>query len=85
MISNDRYKSVLHRAVVNNRMERLSVPTFYCPSPDAIVEPAKELIDEQNPTLYKSFTYADYYHKFWNRGLATESCLDLFKTDHASI
>ncbi|KAM6588278.1 hypothetical protein CsatA_010883 [Cannabis sativa] len=85
VISNDRYKSVLHRAVVNSSMERLSVPTFYCPSLDAIMEPAKDLVNEQNPAVYRSFTYADYYQKFWDRGLNTECCLDLFKTDHHLI
>ncbi|KAJ4723832.1 Oxoglutarate/iron-dependent dioxygenase [Melia azedarach] len=37
VLSNDRYKSVLHRAVVNCDKERLSIPTFYCPSPDAVI------------------------------------------------
>ncbi|KAE8710718.1 hypothetical protein F3Y22_tig00110319pilonHSYRG00187 [Hibiscus syriacus] len=40
VISNDRYKSVLHRAVVNRNKERISIPTFYCPSPDALIGPA---------------------------------------------
>ncbi|PSR91394.1 Protein DMR6-LIKE OXYGENASE 2 like [Actinidia chinensis var. chinensis] len=79
VLSNDRYKSVLHRAVVNSSTERISIPTFYCPSPDAVIGPAKELIDEDHPAVYKNFSYQEYYHKFWNRGLATESCLDLFK------
>ncbi|KAJ4711768.1 Oxoglutarate/iron-dependent dioxygenase [Melia azedarach] len=79
VLSNDRYKSVLHRAVVNCDKERLSIPTFYCPSPDAVIGPARELIDEDRPAVYRSFTYAEYYDKFWNRGLATECCLDVFK------
>lgn len=80
VISNDRYKSVLHRAVVNCEKERMSIPTFYCPSPDALIGPAEKLIDEQNPAVYRSFTYAEFYEKFWNRGLATECCLDMFKS-----
>ncbi|GMN31199.1 hypothetical protein TIFTF001_003146 [Ficus carica] len=79
VISNDRYKSVLHRAVVNCNKERISVPTFYCPSPDAVVEPAKDLISDDEPAVYRSFTYAEFYRKFWDRGLATECCLDMFK------
>ncbi|PON37751.1 Oxoglutarate/iron-dependent dioxygenase [Parasponia andersonii] len=85
VISNDRYKSVLHRAVVNCTKERISVPTFYCPSPDAVVEPAKELVNDQNPAVFKSFTYAEYYEKFWDRGLATECCLDMFKIDRSML
>ncbi|EEF43478.1 protein DMR6-LIKE OXYGENASE 2 [Ricinus communis] len=83
VISNDRYKSVLHRAVVNSYEERISIPTFYCPSPDAVIGPAKDLIDPDHPAAYREFTYAEYYEKFWDRGLAKECCLDLFKTSTA--
>ncbi|KAH7862182.1 hypothetical protein Vadar_001170 [Vaccinium darrowii] len=81
VISNDRYKSVLHRAVVNSDKERISIPAFYCPSPDALIGPAPELIDDEDnrPAVYRNFTYREFYDKFWNRGLATECCLDMFK------
>ncbi|ESR34924.1 hypothetical protein CICLE_v10007024mg [Citrus x clementina] len=48
VLSNDLYKSVLHRALVNCDKERISIPTFYCPSPDAVIAPAKDLIDERH-------------------------------------
>ncbi|XWS48709.1 hypothetical protein CRYUN_Cryun13aG0099700 [Craigia yunnanensis] len=79
-ISNDRYKSVLHRAIVNCKKERISIPTFYCPSPDALIGPATELVDDEHPAVYRSFTYGEYYETFWKRGLATECCLDVFRT-----
>ncbi|XP_042502945.1 protein DMR6-LIKE OXYGENASE 1-like [Macadamia integrifolia] len=79
VLSNGMYKSVLHRAVLNRNELRISVPTFYSPSPDAVIKPAQELVDEEHPILYKSFTYNEYYTKFWNRGLATENCLDMFR------
>ncbi|XP_010538868.1 PREDICTED: protein DMR6-LIKE OXYGENASE 2-like [Tarenaya hassleriana] len=79
VISNDKYKSVLHRAVVNSEKERISIPTFYCPSPDAVVGPADELITDLSPSVYRSFSYSEYYDRFWNRGLANVTCLDLFK------
>ncbi|BBG97726.1 2-oxoglutarate and Fe(II)-dependent oxygenase superfamily protein [Prunus dulcis] len=80
VVSNDRYKSVLHRAVVNCDKERISIPTFYCPSYDAVMEPAPQLVDDHHPPLYRRFTYAEFYEKFWDRGLNTRSSLDLFKT-----
>ncbi|KAJ9706411.1 hypothetical protein PVL29_001761 [Vitis rotundifolia] len=79
VISNDRYKSVLHRAVVNCNKDRISIPTFYCPSPDAVIGPAPQLVDDDHPAVYRNFTYEEYYTQFWNRGLATECCLDTFK------
>ncbi|XP_041005626.1 protein DMR6-LIKE OXYGENASE 2-like [Juglans microcarpa x Juglans regia] len=82
VISNDRYKSVLHRAVVNCEQERISIPTFYCPSPDAMIGPAPLLIHVDPPPNYRNFTYSEYYQKFWDGGLTTETCLDAFKTSH---
>ncbi|ESQ38508.1 hypothetical protein EUTSA_v10028774mg [Eutrema salsugineum] len=80
VISNEKYKSVLHRAVVNTEKERLSIPTFYFPSTDAVIGPAQELINEQDsPAVYKSFPFVEYWDKFWDRSLATASCLDAFK------
>ncbi|KAL6322111.1 hypothetical protein AAG906_005048 [Vitis piasezkii] len=80
VLSNDCYKSAVHRAVVNCQKERISIPTFYCPSPDAVIGPAPGLVDHGHPALYRKFTYSEYFGKFWNRGLATQSCLDMFKT-----
>ncbi|CAM8986693.1 unnamed protein product [Rhodiola kirilowii] len=79
VISNGRYKSVLHRAVVNCRQERISIPTFYCPSTEAVIKPAAKLLTDC-PAVYRSYTYAEYYSKFWDCGLKSESlALDLFK------
>ncbi|XP_010421965.1 PREDICTED: protein DMR6-LIKE OXYGENASE 1-like [Camelina sativa] len=80
VISNDKYKSVLHRAVVNTERERLSIPTFYFPSTDAVIGPANELINEQESlAVYRTFPFVEYWDKFWKRSLATASCLDAFK------
>ncbi|XP_010919037.1 protein DMR6-LIKE OXYGENASE 1 [Elaeis guineensis] len=79
VLSNDRFNSVLHRAIVNGTSERISVPTFYCPSPDALIKPAEAIADEEHPPMYRSFTYEDYYVNFWDQGLQFASCLDVFK------
>lgn len=83
VLSNDRYKSVIHRAVVNCDKERISIPTFYCPSPDALIFPARELIGNGDPPVYREFTYGEYYEKFWKKGLQSECSLDMFKTSAA--
>ncbi|KAJ8632472.1 hypothetical protein MRB53_025808 [Persea americana] len=79
VLSNGIYKSILHRALVNSHEERMSIPTFYCPSPDAVIGPAQELVDDHHPAIYKNFTYKEYYELFWNHGLQTESCIDSFR------
>ncbi|PWA82193.1 2-oxoglutarate (2OG) and Fe(II)-dependent oxygenase superfamily protein [Artemisia annua] len=78
VLSNDKYKSILHRAVVNCDKERISIPTFYCPSRDAMISPAPQLVTKDQPAVYRPFRYGEYYDKFLNRGLATENCLDMF-------
>ncbi|RDX57995.1 Protein DMR6-LIKE OXYGENASE 2 [Mucuna pruriens] len=82
VISNDRYKSVLHRALVNSEKERMSIPTFYCPSHDAMIKPAPQLVDNEPPAQYTNFTYSEYFDKFWNRGLSKATCLDMFKAQN---
>ncbi|XP_022769765.1 protein DMR6-LIKE OXYGENASE 2-like [Durio zibethinus] len=79
VLSNDSYRSVLHRAVVNCKEERISIPTFYCPSPDAVMRPSPQLIDKDHPPFYTNYSYSEYYQKFWKRGLNAETCLDMFK------
>ncbi|OVA19911.1 Oxoglutarate/iron-dependent dioxygenase [Macleaya cordata] len=75
-LSNGRYKSVWHRAVVNSGKERISVASFLCPANDAVISPATE---NGCPAVYKNFTYQEYYSKFWSRNLDQEHCLELFK------
>jgi salicylic acid 3-hydroxylase len=82
VLSNGIYKSVIHRAVVNSTEARISIPTFYCPSPDAVIEPASPLVTTDNPALYKKFTYGEYYQKFWSKGLEGKSCLNYFTADN---
>eukprot|EP00253_Pinus_taeda_P031080 PITA_31080 len=82
VLSNGRYKSVLHRAVVSSSKARISIPTFYCPSPDAIIAPAPASIDNGHPALFRSFTYHEYYQKFWDRELQGNTCLQSFSLAH---
>eukprot|EP01018_Ginkgo_biloba_P012181 Gb_17241 [translate_table: standard] len=78
VLSNGKYRSVLHRAVVNSSEARISIPTFYCPSPDAVISPASPLVDDDHPVMYKKFTYEEYYKRFWSKELEGKSCLDYF-------
>ncbi|MQM06815.1 hypothetical protein Taro_039642 [Colocasia esculenta] len=78
-LSNGQYKSVWHRAVVNLDKGRMSVASFLCPCSAALISPPKKLIGEGSPTVYRSYTYAEYYNKFWSRNLDQKHCLELFK------
>ncbi|KAG2399594.1 hypothetical protein LR48_Vigan04g114100 [Vigna angularis] len=78
-LSNGLYKSVWHRAVVNVDKPRLSVASFLCPNVEALISPAKPLTEDGSEAVYRGYTYAEYYNKFWSRNLDQEHCLELFK------
>ncbi|ESQ31994.1 hypothetical protein EUTSA_v10004527mg [Eutrema salsugineum] len=80
-LSNGVYKSVWHRAVTNTEKPRLSVASFLCPADCAVMSPAKplwEAEDDETKPIYRDFTYAEYYKKFWSRNLDQEHCLENF-------
>ncbi|XP_010525537.1 PREDICTED: protein DOWNY MILDEW RESISTANCE 6-like [Tarenaya hassleriana] len=78
-LSNGIYKSVWHRAVTNSEKPRISVASFLCPSDSAVISPAEPLREDETGAVYRDFTYAEYYKKFWSRNLDQEHCLNLFK------
>ncbi|KAL6589248.1 hypothetical protein ACP70R_013117 [Stipagrostis hirtigluma subsp. patula] len=79
-LSNGRYRSVWHRAVVNSDRPRMSVASFLCPCSDVLLGPAAKLVGDDSPAVYRNYTYAEYYSKFWSRNLDQEHCLELFRT-----
>ncbi|KAL5728821.1 aminocyclopropanecarboxylate oxidase [Ranunculus cassubicifolius] len=54
ILSNGRYKSVVHRVMADENGSRLSIATFYNPAGDAIISPAPELLYPSN------FSFQDY-------------------------
>ncbi|XWS26917.1 hypothetical protein CRYUN_Cryun26dG0071400 [Craigia yunnanensis] len=60
IISNGKFKSVLHRVVVNNTQHRVSMAYFYGPPKAAKISPLSKLIDYDHPPLYRPVTWKEY-------------------------
>ncbi|KAM3355938.1 hyoscyamine 6-dioxygenase [Capsicum galapagoense] len=73
IISNGMLRSVEHRAVTNSREARTSIALFVNPTPNCIVEPAKVLLNESNPPLYKFILYKDFINASKAFGIHTDA------------
>ncbi|XP_062178116.1 protein DMR6-LIKE OXYGENASE 2-like isoform X3 [Alnus glutinosa] len=58
--SNDKYESVDHRAVVNSKRERFSIPFFFNPAHYTMVKPLEELTNDQKPAKYRAYSWGKF-------------------------
>ncbi|KAK7410643.1 hypothetical protein VNO78_01591 [Psophocarpus tetragonolobus] len=58
-LSNGRYKSCLHRAVVNKYKERKSLAFFLCPKEDKLVRAPDDIVGMDGTRKYPDFTWSD--------------------------
>ncbi|CDP15734.1 unnamed protein product [Coffea canephora] len=80
IVSNDRFKSREHRVIANRIGPRISVACFFIgvAVPEKIYYPAKELISDETPPVYREFTVGEYMSNFFSRPI-DKSGLDHFK------
>ncbi|XXG54180.1 hypothetical protein AAC387_Pa03g2128 [Persea americana] len=79
ILSNGKYKSVLHRAVVNDQSARISIAIANGPSLGKAVAPAPQLVDSEHPPAYCEMTYREYVEFQQSNRLDGKSCLDLVR------
>lgn len=68
IMTNGRYKSAVHRAVVNADRARLSVATFYDPSKSRKICTAPQLVSKEHPQKYRDVMYGDYVSSWYSKG-----------------
>ncbi|XP_020221811.1 1-aminocyclopropane-1-carboxylate oxidase [Cajanus cajan] len=61
VITNGKYKSVLHRVIAQTDGTRMSLASFYNPGDDAVISPAPALVKENETSqVYPKFVFDDY-------------------------
>ncbi|XP_044409773.1 1-aminocyclopropane-1-carboxylate oxidase 1 isoform X2 [Triticum aestivum] len=94
VITNGRYKSVMHRVLTRPDGNRMSLASFYNPGADAVIFPAPALVEELSEeeaeragsAVYPRFVFEDYMnlylrHKFESK----EPRFEAMKADAAPI
>ncbi|PKU81506.1 S-norcoclaurine synthase 1-like [Dendrobium catenatum] len=78
ILTNGRYKSIEHRAIINMEEERLSIATFHLPRDDVVLRPFPELIGSDGE-LYKVITVKEYIREFFSEKLNGKNALESVK------
>ncbi|PKU87555.1 S-norcoclaurine synthase 1-like [Dendrobium catenatum] len=78
IMTNGKYKSVEHRAIINMEEARLSIATFHLPNTDVILRPFPELISGDGE-LYKTISVKEYTKEYFSEKLNGKSALESMK------
>ncbi|XVF62880.1 hypothetical protein PTKIN_Ptkin09bG0044200 [Pterospermum kingtungense] len=82
IISNDKLKSVKHRATASHVGPRISVPCFFSGHASMFQKPfgpIKELTSEANPPRYKEVELGEYCARFLSRSLDNKPLIDYYR------
>ncbi|XP_022685621.1 S-norcoclaurine synthase 1 isoform X1 [Setaria italica] len=80
ILSNGRYKSIEHRAVVHPTRERMSAAVFHQPCKYATVGPLPELVKKDGEAFYNSIGYMDFITRFFAAKLDGRDHLESLKS-----
>ncbi|GAY58062.1 hypothetical protein CUMW_184210, partial [Citrus unshiu] len=79
IMSNGRYKSIEHCVIANGSQNRISVPLFVNPKPEAILCPFPEVLANGEKPLYKPVLCADYSRHFYTKAHDGKKTIDFAK------
>ncbi|GAB4828338.1 hypothetical protein Ancab_035333 [Ancistrocladus abbreviatus] len=78
IFTNGWFKTLLHRAVVNNSSHRYSVAYFYGTPKDVTISTSEKLITHDHPRLYRPITWKEYLEM---RGADLYGALETLRLD----
>ena len=61
--TNDYFRATVHRVVSPKNKARLSVPFFFEPNFDTVIEPIERFCTKNNPIKYSPLHFGDYLKK----------------------
>ncbi|KAI4307301.1 hypothetical protein L6164_030505 [Bauhinia variegata] len=67
VLSNGKYKSVLHRSLVNKERMRMSWAVFVVPPHETVIGPISQLLNQQNPPKFSTKTFAEFRYRKFNK------------------
>ena len=81
-MSNDEYKSVDHRVIMNTHKEaRVSIAIFFTPGKrgdSVFYGPLPELVSADNPPKYRNFTVSEFLGALFRRDLSSKALVNHF-------
>ena len=80
--TNDRYRAAVHRVLPMDAADRLSIPYFFNPRIDAVVEPVDELVT--GTPVYRPFVFRDFINARGADNYADAGVDDVQITDYRS-
>ncbi|KAL5992857.1 hypothetical protein ACLOJK_013776 [Asimina triloba] len=67
VLSNGKYKSILHRSLVSKDELRMSWAVFAAPPGDCVIGPLPQLVDDKNPARFNTKTYKEFQYRKFNK------------------
>ncbi|KAK7317135.1 hypothetical protein RJT34_01111 [Clitoria ternatea] len=75
VLSNGRYESALHRAILNNTVTRMTLVVAHGPALDKEIGAAPEILEKEKP-VFRRYKYQDYFHFQQKTRFADKSSLE---------
>ncbi|TVU39581.1 hypothetical protein EJB05_13007, partial [Eragrostis curvula] len=82
IVSNERYKAVMHRVVIGGEQARTSILSMFAPGLDTVVEPVQELAAGSQGQEFRGIKYQEYVtaHRQSKRAMGqTASAMDVVR------